>query len=51
MRGADGLADFDVMLECKRKDLALLRLREDLERYAPDIAARFSEDRARNAGA
>jgi UV DNA damage endonuclease len=32
---------FDVMLEAKAKDLALLRLRRDLPRYAPDIAARF----------
>ena len=32
---------FDVMLECKLKDVALLRLREDLPRYAPDVAARF----------
>ena len=40
MRVADGL-DFDVMLEAKAKDLALLRLRPDLLRYAPDVAARF----------
>lgn len=40
MRIADGL-DFDVMLEAKAKDLALLRLRPDLLRYAPDVAARF----------
>jgi UV DNA damage endonuclease len=33
--------DFDVMLEAKAKDLALLRLRRDLSRYAPDAAARF----------
>ncbi len=32
---------FDVMLEAKSKDLALLRLRRDLPRYAPDVAARF----------
>jgi hypothetical protein len=31
------------MLECKQKDLALLRLREDLGRYTPDVAARFRE--------
>jgi UV DNA damage endonuclease len=37
---AEGL-DFDVMLEAKAKDLALLRLRPDLLRYAPDVAARF----------
>ena len=40
MRVAEGL-DFDVMLEAKAKDLALLRLRTDLLRYAPDVAARF----------
>lgn len=33
--------DFDVMLEAKAKDLALLRLRTDLARCAPDVAARF----------
>lgn len=32
---------FDVMLEAKSKDLALLRLRRDLPRYAPDVALRF----------
>lgn len=40
MRAAEGL-DFDVMLEAKTKDLSLLRLRGDLARYAPDVAARF----------
>jgi len=40
MRTVDGLA-FDVMLEAKAKDLALIRLRPDLLRYAPDVAARF----------
>jgi UV DNA damage endonuclease len=50
MRGAAGLPDFDVMFECKRKDLALLRLREDLTRYAPDVAARFAEDRVLSHG-
>lgn len=40
MRAADGL-DFDVMLEAKSKDLALVRLRLDLVRYAPDVALRF----------
>ena len=34
-------AAFDVMLEAKAKDLALLRLRRDLPRYAPDVALRF----------
>ena len=40
MRMADGLV-FDVMIEGKSKDLSLLRLRPDLLRYAPDVAARF----------
>jgi UV DNA damage endonuclease len=40
MREADGL-DFDVMLEGKAKDIALLKLRPDLLRFAPDVAARF----------
>jgi UV DNA damage endonuclease len=40
MREAEGL-DFDVMLESKTKDLSLLRLKADLLRYAPDVAARF----------
>lgn len=40
MRDADGLV-FDVMLEAKAKDLALIKLRPDLLRYAPDVAARF----------
>jgi UV DNA damage endonuclease len=40
MREAGGL-DFDVMLEAKAKDLALLRLRADLLGYAPEVAARF----------
>jgi UV DNA damage endonuclease len=40
MRTMAGL-EFDVMLESKAKDLALIRLRPDLLRYAPDVAARF----------
>ena len=34
-------AEYDIMLEAKVKDLALRRLRNDLLRYAPDLAARF----------
>ena len=45
MRLLDGL-EFDVMLEAKSKDLALLRLRRDLQRYAPDVATRFGLDPA-----
>lgn len=41
MRQLDRL-EFDVMLEAKAKDLALLRLRSDLARIAPDVAARFA---------
>lgn len=33
--------EFDVMIEAKAKDLALLRLRQDMVRYAPDVARRF----------
>ncbi len=40
MRLAEGLT-FDVMLESKVKDLALIRLRPDLLRYAPETAGRF----------
>ncbi|TCD05308.1 UV DNA damage repair endonuclease UvsE [Erythrobacteraceae bacterium CFH 75059] len=40
MRMAQGLI-FDVMLEGKAKDISLLRLRPDLLRFAPDVAARF----------
>ncbi len=40
MRLAEGL-EFDVMLEAKAKDLALIKLRPDLLRYAPDVAAQF----------
>lgn len=38
MRGADGLRPFDVMLEVRAKDLALRQLREDLTRFASDLA-------------
>lgn len=40
MRDMDGL-EFDVMMEGKAKELSVLRLRPDLLRYAPDVAARF----------
>jgi UV DNA damage endonuclease len=38
---AKGLPEFDIMLEVRAKDLALLQLRHDLNRYAPEIAARL----------
>jgi UV DNA damage endonuclease len=40
MREAKDL-DFDVMLEAKVKDMALIRLRVDMLRYAPEVAAQF----------
>ncbi len=38
--------DFDVMIEAKAKDLALIRLRPDMLRFAPEVAARFGLDEA-----
>lgn len=38
LRQAAGLRAFDVMLEVRAKDLALLQLRDDLARFAPDLA-------------
>jgi UV DNA damage endonuclease len=35
---ARSLPPFDIMLEAKAADLALLRLREDLRRFAPELA-------------
>jgi len=37
LRQVQGLRDFDVMLEAKAKDLALLRLRDALCRFAPGL--------------
>ncbi len=34
----------DIMLEAKAKDLALLRLRRDIARYAPELAPRYDID-------
>lgn len=39
MRNAAGLPPFDIMLEVRAKDLALIQLRRDVAQYAPDIAA------------
>ncbi len=44
MRGTADLPPFDVMLESKMKDIALLHLREDLRRYGPDVAVQFGLD-------
>jgi UV DNA damage endonuclease len=38
MAAAAGARDFDVMLEAKAGDVALLRLRHDLARYEPEVA-------------
>jgi UV DNA damage endonuclease len=46
LRLAEGLPAFDVMLEVRAKDLALLQLRRDLARYAPDLAANEAADSA-----
>jgi hypothetical protein len=46
LRAAKSLRDFDIMLELKAKDLALLRLRDDLERFAPELAWRFGTEPA-----
>ena len=43
MRMAEGLRPFDVMLEVRAKDLALRQLREDLARFAPELAARLKQ--------
>ncbi len=34
--------DTDIMLEAKAKDLALLRLRNDIARFAPELAPRYN---------
>ena len=44
-----GELDFDVMLEAKVKDLALIRLRPDMLRYAPDVATGFGLSEAQKA--
>jgi len=38
LQAAKGARDFDIMLEAKAADLALLRLRQDLRTYLPDLA-------------
>jgi UV DNA damage endonuclease len=40
----EGLPEFDVMLEVRGKDLALLQLKRDLGRFAPDISARLEPE-------
>jgi UV DNA damage endonuclease len=41
LQTTEGLPDFDVMLEARAKDLALLQLKQDLARFAPELAARL----------
>jgi UV DNA damage endonuclease len=41
LRGLPPMREFDIMLEAKARDLALLQLRRHLVRYAPDIIRRF----------
>ena len=36
--------DTDIMLESKAKDLSLIRLRNDMARFAPELAARYGVD-------
>jgi len=38
MRESRHAGAFDIMLEAKARDVALFKLRDDLERYAPDVA-------------
>lgn len=42
LRAASGLPPFDLMLEAKAGDLALLRLRAEIARRAPELAARLA---------
>ncbi len=42
LQAAEGERPFDVMLEARARDLAVLRLQADLARYAPELAARFA---------
>lgn len=44
-----GDLDFDVMVEAKMKDLAVIRLRPDMLRYAPDVATGFGLSEAQTA--
>ncbi len=38
LRGLPRMRDFDIMLEAKARDLALLQLRRHIARFAPDLA-------------
>ena len=41
LRALPPMRPFDIMLEAKARDLALLQLRQHLARYAPDLISRF----------
>ena len=43
LRGTTPFRPFDIMLESKLKDVALLQLRDDLAKYGSDVAARFDD--------
>lgn len=47
VRAAAAVRDFDIMLEAKASDLALLRLRHDLARYEPEVASWFERQEVR----
>jgi UV DNA damage endonuclease len=46
VRTAQELRDFDVMLEAKAGDVALLRLRQDIQNYVPTVAQWLCESRS-----
>jgi UV DNA damage endonuclease len=41
-KAAEGLRVFDIMLEAKARDVALLQLRDDLRRFAPELVPLFA---------
>ncbi len=41
LRGLPSVRDFDILLEAKARDLALLQLRRHLAHFAPDVISRF----------
>jgi len=47
LRAVEGCRAFDVMLEARARDLAVLRLQADLARYAPDLAIHLEPAPAR----
>ncbi|GAB4567568.1 MAG: hypothetical protein Kow0047_19820 [Anaerolineae bacterium] len=43
LEAADGCRPFDVMLEARARDLAVIRLRADLARHAPHLSSRLAD--------